>query len=237
MGKKRRERKFFCGILLMSLFFFAFFCYHKTDELVSLSKESVIVVMKKLNGETENKKIAITFDDGPHPYYTEQLLDGLKERDAKATFFLTGEHAEQYPELVKRMYEEGHLIGNHTYSHLQLGAHNREAYKEELLKTNEILEEIIEEEIQFVRPPYGSWDKSFEAELSMFPVLWSIDPQDWCSSNVAGIVNSVLSKADENDIILMHDEYKSTITAAFTVIDELQKRGYEFVTVDEILFD
>lgn len=190
-----------------------------------------------VDGMADSKKIAITFDDGPHPYYTQQLLDGLKERDVKATFFVMGKHVEQYPELIERMYEEGHLIGNHTYSHIQLNKSNGEAFKEELVKTNELIEKVTGQEVQYVRPPYGSWDKKFEKELNMFPVLWNIDPLDWCSDNVAGIVEKVTSKVKENSIILMHDEYKSTVTAALQIIDALQKEGYEFVTVDEILFD
>lgn len=185
----------------------------------------------------DSKKIALTFDDGPHPYYTEQLLDGLKERDVKVTFFVLGKHAEQYPELVERMSEEGHLIGNHTYSHIQLNQRNSDAFKEELVKTNELIEELTGQEVQYVRPPYGTWDKKFEQELNMFPVLWNIDPLDWSSSNVSGIVRKVTTKAKENSIILMHDEYKTTVTAALQIIDELREEGYEFVTVDELLFD
>lgn len=186
---------------------------------------------------TENRKIAITFDDGPDPVYTPQLLDGLKERGAKASFFLMGKQAEAYPELVLRIQEEGHLIGNHTYSHIQLTKKNREAFKAELKKTNELLTGITGEEVQFVRPPYGSWDKTLETELTMLPVLWNIDPMDWCSTNVAGIVKKVTNKVKENAIILMHDEYASSVTAALEIVDILQKEGYEFVTVDEILLD
>lgn len=183
------------------------------------------------------KKIALTFDDGPHPYYTEELLDGLKERGVKVTFFVTGEHAELHPEIIKRMSEEGHLIGNHTYSHIQLKDTNREEFKAELLKTNEIISGITGEEVQYVRPPYGTWDKKFETELNMFPVLWTVDPLDWCSTNVACITDKVVSKSEENDIILMHDYYESTVTAALQVVDELMAQGYTFVTVEEILFD
>lgn len=198
--------------------------------------EYITCVMNK-EEDMDGRKIAITFDDGPHPYYTEQLLDGLQERGAKATFFLMGKQAEAYPELVLRMQAEGHLIGNHTYSHMQLGKNNREKFKAELVKTNELLLEITGEETQYVRPPYGSWDKSIEEELTMIPVLWTIDPMDWCSSNVSGIVTKVTRKAKENAVILMHDEYKSSVTAALEIVDTLQKEGYEFVTVDEILFD
>ncbi len=185
----------------------------------------------------DDRKIAITFDDGPHPYYTEQLLDGLKERGVRATFFVMGKHVEENPELVERMYNEGHLIGNHTYSHIQLNKSNGDTFKEELVKTSELIEELTGQEVQYVRPPYGSWDKKFEKELNMFPVLWTIDPLDWCSDNVAVIVQKVTSRAKENSIILLHDEYKTTVTAALQIIDELQKEGYEFVTVDEIFFD
>lgn len=199
--------------------------------------ESIICMMEKEETVDSPKKIALTFDDGPHPYYTEQLLDGLQERGAKASFFVMGKQAEAYPELVLRMNEEGHLVGNHTYSHVQLGKKNRETFKEELVKTNELLKGITGEEPQYVRPPYGSWDKSFESELTMIPVLWTIDPMDWCSSDVGGIVGKVTKKAEENAVILMHDEYKSSVTAALQIVDILQKQGYEFVTVDEILFD
>lgn len=135
------------------------------------------------------------------------------------------------------MSSEGHLIGNHTYSHIQLSNRNSDAFKQELIQTNEVIEEVTGQEVQYVRPPYGTWDKKFEKELNMFPVLWTIDPLDWCSDNVANIVQKVTSKAQENSIILMHDEYKSTVTAALQIIDELMEQGYEFVTVDELLFD
>lgn len=201
--------------------------------------DAVLCITGVINEEEDmdTPKIAITFDDGPHPYYTEQLLDGLKERGVKATFFVMGKQAEAYPELVLRMYEEGHLVGNHTYSHIQLGNNNREIFKAELVRTNEVLLDITGEEPQYVRPPYGSWDKSFETELTMIPVLWTIDPMDWCSSDVKGIVGKVTKKAEENAVILMHDEYQSSVTAALDIVDILQKQGYEFVTVDEILFD
>ena len=185
----------------------------------------------------EVKKIAITFDDGPHPSYTAQLLDGLKERGIQATFFVTGEHAELHPDIIERMFNEGHLIGNHTYSHIQLTKSNRDKFRDELIKTNEILKEITGEEVQYVRPPYGSWDKSFEKELNMFPVLWTVDPLDWSSRNVGRITEKIVSKTGENDIILMHDYYDTSVTAALQAIDELLEEGYTFVTVEEILFD
>ena len=187
--------------------------------------------------EAGGKKIALTFDDGPHPYYTQQLLKGLKERNVKATFFITGQNVKAYPEIVKEIYAEGHLIGNHTYSHIQLTSKNEESFKQEIVRTNEAIKEVTGQDTIYVRPPYGSWNKEFEKELNMFPVLWTVDPLDWCSSDAARIVRSVCSKAKENDIILMHDQYKTTVTAALKIVDELTQKGYEFVTVDELLFD
>ncbi len=197
--------------------------------------ETVMAVGESV--KPDKGKVALTFDDGPDLTYTPQLLEGLAKRNVKASFFITGKNAETYPELVKQMHEAGHLIGNHTYSHLQLGSSNRETFRQELIKTNEIIQGITGEEVVYVRPPYGSWDKSFEEELNMFPVLWTIDPLDWCTNDSACVINKVIPKVKENSIILMHDEYASTVTAALQIVDELQKEGYVFVTVDEILFD
>ena len=205
--------------------------------IIGLLQQDRVPVMGRVVESKDSKKIALTFDDGPHPYYTEQLLKGLKERNVKVTFFITGKSAEANPEIVREIYEDGHLIGNHTYNHTQLSSRNREKFKEEIIKTNEVIKEITGEDTIYIRPPYGSWNKEFEKELNMFPVFWTIDPLDWCSSNVSCIVNTVCSKAEENAIILMHDQYKTTVTAALEIVDQLQKEGYEFVTVDELLFD
>ena len=223
-----KKRIISCAVLLLLL---ALVC------LIGLFKQERLPVMGKELKLGDAKKIALTFDDGPHPRYTQQLLDGLKERGVQATFFVTGEHAELHPDIIRRMQEEGHLIGNHTYSHMQLRKSNREVFKEELIRTNEILEEITGQEVVYVRPPYGSWDKSFEKELNMFPVLWTVDTLDWCSSNADRITQKIVGKVEENDIILMHDYYDTSVEAALKAVDALLEQGYTFVTVEEILFD
>lgn len=187
--------------------------------------------------QSGGKLVALTFDDGPDPRYTEKLLDGLKERGVKATFFVTGANASKYPEIVKRIQEEGHLIGNHTYHHIQLTAANGEQFRNEIVSTNEVIREITGEDTEYIRPPYGSWNKKYEEELNMFPVLWSIDPRDWCSDDADCIVRNTVSKIKEGDIILMHDQYKSSVIAALEIVDRLQKDGYVFVTVEELLLD
>ena len=223
-----KKRILVCIILLL---FLAVMC------MIGVFSQRSIQAMGNAIQEADSKKIALTFDDGPHPYYTQQLLKGLKERNVKATFFITGQNVKAYPEIVKEIYAEGHLIGNHTYSHIQLTSKNEESFKQEIVRTNEAIKEVTGQDTIYVRPPYGSWNKEFEKELNMFPVLWTVDPLDWCSSDASRIVRSVCSKAKENDIILMHDQYKTTVTAALKIVDELTQKGYEFVTVDELLFD
>ena len=212
--------------------------YHSEYAETSTPNDCFAAVSATATGETAVPKIVcLTFDDGPSPVCPPQLLDGLKKRDVKVTFFVTGQNVESYPDIVKRASDEGHLIGNHTFHHVQLTAANTEEFKTEIVSTNEIIQEVTWKETSFIRPPYGSWDKKYEKELNMFPVLWDVDPLDWCSTNVDKIVRNVLSHTKENSIILMHDSYDSTVTAALQIVDILQAVGYEFVTVDEILFD
>ena len=185
----------------------------------------------------EDPKIAITFDDGPSPVWTPQLLDGLKERNVKATFFLIGENAKNNPELVKREAEEGHLIGNHTYHHVEITRVPDETAQEEILMTNEVITGITGEEVSYMRPPFGVWQKNRERKLDVMPVLWTIDPLDWTTDNEDEIINKVVTQAGENDIILLHDCYESSVNAALRIVDILQKEGFEFVTVDELIMN
>ncbi len=187
--------------------------------------------------ETGGKKIALTFDDGPHPVYTPMLLEGLKKRGVKVTFFLMGSAVEKYPDIVKQIADDGHLIGNHTFHHVGLENADTALIESEVVSANELIEKIAGERPQFIRPPFGQCDDGIESDTGMICVLWSIDPQDWCTKDAAKVVRRVVANAKDNGIILLHDQYKTSVMAAFTIIDELQKEGYEFVTVDEILLD
>lgn len=192
--------------------------------------------MSMLSDDEEKKMVALTFDDGPHPIYTKQLLDGLSLRNVEATFFVVGENIEKCPELLVKMHNDGHLIGNHTYSHMQLQKNKMEEFKEELLKTNHIIEELTGKTTIFVRPPYGIWDDELE-ELNMIPILWTIDPMDWCSSDTDQIVEKIMSEVQDNSIILLHDLYPTTIEAVWRLIEELEKEGYTFVNVEKIVLN
>lgn len=183
------------------------------------------------------KKVAITFDDGPNPDYTEMLLAGLKERGVRATFFLLGKEVENYPEIVEDIYEDGHLIGTHSYEHVNLNHLCDSAAVEQVDKTNQAIHELTGEYPEYIRPPFGSWKCNLDYETKMIEVLWDVDPLDWKTNNSDVIAKRVVDKVQENDIILLHDASESSVVAAFKIIDELQKEGYTFVTVDEILFD
>ena len=157
--------------------------------------ESISDVAKK-----EEKRIAITFDDGPDGTYTPQLLDGLKERGVKASFFVIGKEAEEHPELILRMYKEGHLIGNHTYHHVELTRVDMETEKEEIKKTNEVIEGITGEKVTYIRPPYGELREETLKDVELIPVKWDIDPLDWCTKSTGEIVRKVVTRAEENGI-------------------------------------
>ena len=186
---------------------------------------------------SEKPRIAITFDDGPSETYTPRLLDGLKERNVKASFFVIGKMAEANPKLIQREKEEGHLIGNHTYNHVDISKISDEEAVSEIRKTNQVIEKVTKENVEYLRAPFGSWKKNLIGRMDVFPVAWSIDPLDWTTENTDEIVNKVVTEVKENDIILMHDCYQGSVDAALRIIDILQKEGYEFVTVDKLILE
>ena len=184
---------------------------------------------------TEKKKAALTFDDGPNSQYTPLLLKGLKERGVHATFFLMGKNIEGKEALVKQIQEEGHLIGNHTYNHVQLDKISKEAAKEEIETTNQKIFEITGVYPAWLRPPYGEWRKNLDFYVEMFPVLWDVDTLDWKSKNVDSIMKIVRSEVSDGAVILMHDAYQSSVDAALQIVDLLMAEEYEFVTVEELI--
>lgn len=183
------------------------------------------------------KRVAITFDDGPHPVYTPRLLDGLKERNVKAMFFLIGENIVGREHIVRRMAEEGHIIGNHTFHHVQLNCLNEEVACQEITSTNELIESIINKPIEFIRPPFGAWSSKKSCPVELFTILWNIDPLDWKDQNTDLIVQRVLSEVKDGSVILLHDVYDTSVEAALRIIDVLQAEGYEFVTADQFILN
>lgn len=211
--------------------------YENTEHEIRMGEVPEAAAYVSASVKRESPKIAITFDDGPSGSWTPKLLDGLKERGVKGTFFLIGQNVEKYPEVVKRLSEEGHLIGNHTYRHVEITKLSGEEAEREILDTNKAITELTGEEVLYMRPPFGAWQRDLELEMPVLPVMWTVDPLDWTTENTDEIVNKVVTEAEENDIILLHDCYKSSVDAALRIIDILQKEGFEFVTVDELIMN
>lgn len=233
--------KMLCGLLytlcLLQVLGISVYQNLKDEEEEETNKIDDAIAFVSSSMVEEPPRIAITFDDGPSSQCTGRLLDGLKERDVKATFFLIGENAKENPELVKRLDEEGHLIGNHTYHHVEITKVSDEEAKKEILDTNKVITSITGKSVEYMRPPFGLWQRNLEMEIEVLPVMWTIDPLDWTTENVDEIVNKVVTEAEENDIILLHDCYDSSVDAALRIIDILQKKGFEFVTVDQLIMN
>lgn len=183
------------------------------------------------------KLLALTFDDGPSAECTEVLLDGLKQRGIHATFFLMGENIPGKEALVVRMKEEGHLIANHGYRHVQMTHEGEEAVAESVEKAQEMIEAITGEEPEFLRPPYGDWNEKLAEHCDLTTVFWNVDSLDWKLRNVEKIVRRVKKQVRNGDIILMHDIFPESVEAALELADQLRADGYVFVTVDELLID
>ena len=228
-----RYIKYFLFLLLTTdLFLSALFLkngHTDTEKIFSLP------VISKTAGTP--KYIALTFDDGPSRKYTPILLDGLKERGVHATFFLMGKNIEGEEDIVKRMSEEWHLIGNHSYEHIQLTKAGAKAVCEAVEHTQEQIEAITGKRPEYIRPPYGDWNEELEEEIGMTPVLWSLDSLDWKLKDTGKIIRQVLKDVKDGDIILLHDIFPSSVEAALELIDILQKEGYVFVTADELLIE
>lgn len=212
----------------------------KENDKAEAEPEQVVLVEHLVLPEeekTEKKRIALTFDDGPHPIYTPQMLELLKEEQVPATFFLLGENVELYGDVVKEIAKEGHLIGNHTYHHVQITSLPMDEACREIQETSDLIEELTGNGTEYVRPPFGTWNRDLEERLNLIPVMWSIDTKDWTTQNVDWIVQEATKNAEDHDIILMHDSYQSTVDAVGRVIEQLEAEGFEFVTVDEIIMD
>lgn len=221
------ERRFYAIVLLGLCAVFTVVYYERYYEPKKVQADSF---------EIYEQMVAITFDDGPGPY-TEALLDGLKKRGVHASFFLIGESISGREDTVLRMYKEGHVIGNHTFSHIGLTTVSTQAALKEITDTNCVIRQITGEDVRFIRPPYGMWDEKFLYMVDLTPVMWSVDPDDWMTDSVATVVKRVVDNVKDGDIILLHDIYPSSVQAALEIIDILSARGYGFVTVEDLLID
>lgn len=180
----------------------------------------------------EAKYVALTFDDGPSGKYTRQLLDGLYDRGVQATFLLCGYRMRDYPDLTRRIYDEGHEIGYHGFTHKNMKTMSRREIARELTDSQALLPEGCRP--VFLRPPGGCCSDAVRqvAEARNLAILnWSVDPRDWATHDTAAVERSVLKNIKDGDIVLLHDMSASSVQAALDIIDVLLEQEYEIVTV------
>lgn len=191
--------------------------------------------------KTDEKVIALTFDDGPDPRYTSQILELLAKYDAKGTFFVLGKSAEKYPEVIKRQFNEGHEIANHTYSHVFKASGRR--LQEELKKTNDIIYSITGYAPTLFRPVGGIYtddiiNTAYDSGYKVIIWSWHLDTLDWKNPGVRRIANKVLNGASPGNVVLFHDgggNRTQTVKALEIILPQLEKEGYKFVTISELM--
>lgn len=183
--------------------------------------------------------IALTFDDGPSPTTTPQLLAVLRERGIKATFFVLGNMVAKHPEVLKMIADDGHEIGNHSWSHPQLTRIPMAAADKQIGDTSALIEEITGKKPLYLRPPYGSMKKSLHSHIedtfALTVVNWSVDPLDWKKRDSQVVHDEIMKQVKPGAIVLSHDIYPSTVEAMPRIIDELIAKGYKFATLSQMI--
>lgn len=204
-----------------------------SDFQIAMEAEETII--PKSNTDPSKKRIALTFDDGPHPEVTKQILALLEQYNAKATFFMLGSRVQYYPSLVRDVRDAGHEIGNHTWTHPVLTKLSASAVQKEFESTEQALLKAIDQNSTVFRPPYGAINDSVRALIPRTSVNWTIDTLDWKHRDPKQLLPMVKKSLHNNAIVLMHDIHQSTADGLEPVLKYLQSEGYEFVTVTEIL--
>ena len=216
----KRYRALLLLLLLTSLALF--FACTKSGQAVAVSAPAEM-----------RRCIALTFDDGPSPQTTAALLDGLKERGAHATFFLIGEQIRGNEDLVRRMKDEGHQVGNHSFTHVRLDAADDSALTE-IRQTDSALRAILGDGDYWLRPPWGFASDALKSAVSVPLIYWTLDTMDWSVRNRDLVAHHIIENAKSGDIVLLHDPYDTSVEAALQTIDVLSEQGYEFVTLEEL---
>lgn len=196
--------------------------------------EVIVPETRDLEQYKGKKLIAFTFDDGPSTETTNLLLDGVKEFDAKVTFFVIGNRINQHSEVLKRAYKEGHVIGSHTYNHRNLLLLNDYTRLQEIKNTNDIIENTIGVKPILLRPPYGNINDDIKKLSNMHIIEWDIDTLDWKYKDKDKIANEIITNAHDGAIVLLHDIYKSLVEGALQAMAQLKEEGYVFVTILEM---
>lgn len=215
------------------------------DELNGIIKNKYLKYSKKNNIKQDNnrnlkefsnkKLIAFTFDDGPSYIGTNKLLDNLDKYNARVTFFVLGSRVENYKDTLTKAYKMGNTIGNHTYSHSNLLKLDNYSVMDEIKKTNETIKNITGSETIYLRPPYGNINSDIKNISNMYTILWDLDTEDWKNKDKDRIADYIVSNAYDGAIVLLHDLYETSVDGALLAMERLEKEGYAFVTIDEMI--
>ena len=231
-------KKIICILLIISIFLFIGYKKNKsetidqtqqTDTTVDESQENLIDITKPM--------IALTFDDGPSAH-TQRLLDIFKTYGGKGTFFVLGSTLDSRQEALRQIAKDGHEIGNHSWSHSKLTELSTDAVKKEITDTRNKIYDITGVDCTLVRPPYGAFNdriQSIGKELGVSFVNWSVDTLDWKTKNANAVYKEIMEYVADGNIILCHDLYKTTVDAMERAIPDLIEKGYQLVTVSELL--
>lgn len=191
---------------------------------------------------THTQNIVLTFDDGPHPRTTPKVLEILKRRNIKAIFFVLGLQANKYPHLVKQIHDDGHEIGNHSYSHVNFTQVSRENVEKEIARSNDLIEKITGIRPRYLRPPYGAVNRqviNIARENGLDIMLWTIDPKDWQNKNSAITLRNLEQQTGLNGrfrggVVLLHDIYQTNISVLETYLDRLAINNFSITTIDAL---
>ncbi|PIC63565.1 hypothetical protein CSV79_10960 [Sporosarcina sp. P13] len=180
------------------------------------------------------KKVALTFDDGPDPHFTKKVLETLQKYNVKATFFMLGNRVEEYPNIAKMVAEAGHEIGNHSWNHPPLTGLTDEELHDEVRATEDIILQATGQRATVFRPPYGAVNQQVRESSKLPVVLWNVDTLDWQHLDPEKLLENIEADVKSDSIVLMHDIHKSTAEGLDAVLEFLQSQGYSFVTVSEM---
>jgi peptidoglycan-N-acetylglucosamine deacetylase len=226
------------GVIILSAVCFCIFF----DQAVLTRKGTIYRV------RTKQKKVVLTFDDGPSPVWTPEILDELKKENIPATFFMIGHHVQKYPEIAKRVADEGHIIGNHGYAHSVLLYYTPAEIEEEIKYTEHVIKEITGQSTKYFRPPKAWLRKIIKEKIKSMGyeiILWSLNSKDWVSFNHKAIVKYLSRNIQNGDILLFHDsgnvstteggDRTQTVRSIPLLAKSVREKGFEFVTIEELV--
>ena len=200
----------------------------------SLYQHEPLEIAESPTIDPDKPMVAITFDDGPNPATTPELLDLLKEYNVRCTFFMVGKNAEANPDIVKRICAEGHELGNHSWDHPDLSVMSSQEIIEQLQSTDDAVFKACGHDPVYIRPPFGAMSDTYHDSVDRDSILWTIDTRDWESHDASKIKKVIDTYVSDGSIILLHDIHEDSVKAMKSVIPDLLEKGYQLVTVGDL---